>query len=77
MVHQLSQPEIGFVDENRTTVSNDGTSLMSDAEYLANKDIASLDAVLIADSAYTAADVAKMTVNDKQYAVRLLGLTDV
>jgi hypothetical protein len=76
MVHQLSQPEIGFVDENRTTVSNDGTSLMSDAEYLANKDIASLDAALTSNG-YSAANVAKMTVNDKQYAVRLLGLTDV
>lgn len=76
MVHQLSQPEIGYVDENRTTVSNDGTSLMSDAEYLANKDIASLDTALTSNG-YSAADVAKMTVNDKQYAVRLLGLTDV
>ena len=76
MTHQLSQPEIGYVDENRTSVSNDGSSLMSDAEYLANKDIASLDTTLTSNG-YSAADVAKMTVNDKQYAVRLLGLTDV
>ena len=76
MTHQLSQPEIGYIDENRTSRTNDGTSLMSDAEYLANKDIASLDSALTTNG-YSSADVAKMTVNDKQYAVRLLGLTDI
>ena len=75
MTHQLSQPEIGRIDPNRTARSNAGTSLMTNAEYMANKDIASLKQTLL-ENDYTAAQVKYMTVTDMQYAVSLIGLAD-
>lgn len=73
MVHQLSQPEIGFVEPARTARSNSGTSTLSAGFYAAVKDIATMDSTLIANG-YSTANVRKMTDNDKIYALRLLNL---
>lgn len=68
MTHQLSQPEIGYIDPSRTD-ADDGTSHISDLNYAAFKSQDDMDAFLLANG-YTAAQVALLTTNDKVFAIR-------
>ena len=68
-MHQLSQPEIGHIDTTRTGKDADGTSHISALRYSAYKSQNDLDALLLANG-YTAAQVGKLTTNDKIYAIR-------
>lgn len=72
MTHQLSPPEIGFVDPSRTEKSN-GSSKIGANTHNAFKSEDALDSALTSNG-YSAANVRKMTTNDKVYAVRLLNL---
>jgi hypothetical protein len=72
MTHQLSQPEIGYIDESRTSKSDD-TSHIPDNIYGAFKSQQNLDAFLLANG-YTAITIRHLTTNDKIYAVREINI---
>lgn len=66
--HQLSQPEIGFIDPERTEES-DGSSLISDIKYAAFKSQDAMDAFLLGNG-YSAAAISALTTNDKIFAIQ-------
>mgnify|MGYP006188527677 CR=1 FL=1 len=68
--HQLSAPEIGFVDKRRTSDDADDSSSISAAAYAAFKDNDSLDAALIT-AGLTQKYIDSLTQNDKVYAARV------
>lgn len=72
MTHQLSQPEIGYIDPSRTEKSNGGSKIGTNT-YNAFKSEDDMDTALIA-AGYSAANVRRMTQNDKVYAIRLANI---
>ena len=69
--HQLSQPEIGYIDPRRAVAGTDPDSSITDAAYDAYKSNDSLDDVL-SDKGYSEQAINGMTQNDKVFAVRMM-----
>lgn len=69
--HQLSQPEIGYIDPRRAVKGTNDESTITDAAYDAFKSNDSLDTVLLG-AGYGEKQLNGMTQNDKVYAVRVM-----